>query len=153
MPWSWDGVSLTPIAQTSIGYNFKSLEEIKPYLEPSGSGISSLWARTTALKYDCTVAVGYPEKAHNARRATEERYNSLIMVNGDGETVGNYRKSFLYYTDATWAQEGGGFFSGEVEDFGKVAAGICMDIKYALIGLHLFFVAEPANTPIQSLPI
>ncbi|KAK4211420.1 hypothetical protein QBC37DRAFT_12710 [Rhypophila decipiens] len=111
------------------GYNFKSLEEIKPYLEPSGSGITSLWARTTALKYDCTVAVGYPEKAHNARQATEERYNSLIMVNGDGETVGNYRKSFLYYTDATWAQEGGGFFSGQVEELGQVAAGICMDIN------------------------
>ncbi|KAI6274551.1 hypothetical protein MCOR34_011498 [Pyricularia oryzae] len=32
------------------GYNFESLEEIQPYLEPKGSGISALWARTTALK-------------------------------------------------------------------------------------------------------
>ncbi|KAM7196518.1 Carbon-nitrogen hydrolase [Naviculisporaceae sp. PSN 640] len=129
-PMALDNLDLLVLPEMAFsGYNFKSLEEIKPYLEPSGSGISSLWARTTALKYDCTVAVGYPEKAHNARRATEERYNSLIMVNGDGETVGNYRKSFLYYTDATWAQEGGGFFSGEFEDFGKVAAGICMDIN------------------------
>lgn len=133
VPWSRDGTTLTPRRTNKTGYNFKSLEEIRPYLEPSGSGISSLWARTTALKYDCTVAVGYPEKAHNARRAAEERYNSLIMVNGDGETVGNYRKSFLYYTDATWAQEGGGFFTGQIEEFGQVAAGICMDIKYAVI--------------------
>ncbi|KAM7203752.1 Carbon-nitrogen hydrolase, partial [Rhypophila sp. PSN 637] len=129
-PMALDNIDLLVLPEMAFsGYNFKSLEEIKPYLEPSGSGITSLWARTTALKYDCTVAVGYPEKAHNARQATEERYNSLIMVNGDGETVGNYRKSFLYYTDATWAQEGGGFFSGQVEDFGQVAAGICMDIN------------------------
>jgi len=114
-------------ADLGLGYNFKSLEEIQPYLEPSGSGISSLWARTTALKYDCTVAVGYPEKVESSRRrpSSPEYYNSLILVNGDGETIANYRKSFLYYTDETWALEGGGFFGGEVEDFGKVAMGIC----------------------------
>jgi len=100
-----------------------------PYLEPSGSGISALWARTTALKYDCTVAVGYPEMVDSSRRhrgSSPKYYNSLIVVNGDGETVANYRKSFLYYTDATWAQEGGGFYAGEIGNFGKVAMGICM---------------------------
>ncbi|KAK3946066.1 carbon-nitrogen hydrolase [Diplogelasinospora grovesii] len=114
------------------GYNFKSLQEIMPYLEPSGSGISALWARTTALKYDCTVAVGYPEKvnmSHRRSQAGPEYYNSLIVVNGDGETVANYRKSFLYYTDETWALEGDGFYAGEVGQFGKVAMGICMDIN------------------------
>ncbi|KAK3326468.1 carbon-nitrogen hydrolase [Apodospora peruviana] len=129
-PMALDNLDLLVLPEMAFsGYNFKSLEEIMPYLEPSGSGISSLWARTTALKYDCTVAVGYPEKAHNARKAAQEHYNSLIMVNGDGETIGNYRKTFLYYTDATWAQEGDGFYSGQVEDLGQVAAGICMDIN------------------------
>lgn len=47
---------------TELGYNFKSLAEITPYLEHAGSGITALWARTTALKYDCVVVVGYPEK-------------------------------------------------------------------------------------------
>ncbi|KAK0728213.1 carbon-nitrogen hydrolase [Lasiosphaeria miniovina] len=108
------------------GYNFKSAEHIEPFLEPSGSGISALWARTTALKYDCTVAVGYPEKVGSP---SPEYYNSLILVNGDGETVANYRKSFLYYTDATWASEGDGFFGGPVGEFGQVAMGICMDIN------------------------
>ncbi|KAK3377790.1 carbon-nitrogen hydrolase [Podospora didyma] len=115
------------------GYNFKSAQDIMPFLEPSGSGISSLWARTTALKYDCTVAVGYPEKVDSSRRhrqrAAPEYYNSLILVNGDGETVANYRKSFLYDTDTTWAQEGQGFYGAEVDEFGKVAMGICMDIN------------------------
>jgi len=50
------------IKLTETGYNFKSLKDISPYLEPTAAGISSLWARTTALKYDCVVTVGYPEK-------------------------------------------------------------------------------------------
>ncbi|KAK1778990.1 carbon-nitrogen hydrolase [Copromyces sp. CBS 386.78] len=114
------------------GYNFKSLDEIQPFLEPSGSGISALWARTNALKYDCTVAVGYPEKVGSSgspRGSSPEYYNSLLVVNGDGETVANYRKSFLYYTDQTWAMEGGGFYGGRMEGFGNVAMGICMDIN------------------------
>lgn len=38
----------------------------------------------------------------------------------------NYRKSFLYYTDETWAEEGKeGFFAGNVEGLGSVAMGIC----------------------------
>lgn len=113
---------------STTGYNFKSLDHIKPYLEPSGSGISALWARTTALKYDCTVAVGYPEKVESSQRkrgGTPRYYNSLLMVNGDGETLANYRKSFLYYTDATWAQEGKGFFADHLDGFGRVAMGIC----------------------------
>ncbi|KAK3403185.1 carbon-nitrogen hydrolase [Sordaria brevicollis] len=114
------------------GYNFKTSDEIQPFLEPSGSGISALWARTNALKYDCTVAVGYPEKVGSSgspRGSTPEYYNSLLVVNGDGETVANYRKSFLYYTDQTWALEGGGFYGGRMEGFGNVAMGICMDIN------------------------
>ncbi|KAB5575665.1 carbon-nitrogen hydrolase [Coniochaeta sp. 2T2.1] len=110
------------------GYNFKSRDEITPFVEPSGSGISSLWARTTALKYDCIVAVGYPERVRK-ESAGEDFYNSLVVVNGDGETVANYRKSSLYYTDETWAKEGGGFYQGEIEGMGKVAMGICMDIN------------------------
>ncbi|OLN84910.1 Protein N-terminal amidase [Colletotrichum chlorophyti] len=90
------------------GYNFKSLQHISPYLEPSGSGITSLWARTTALKYNCNVVVGYPEKVDvsNNWPTGPEYYNSAIVVNGEGETIANYRKSFLYYTDETWALEG-----------------------------------------------
>lgn len=109
---------------SATGYNFKSLEQISPFLEPSGSGISSLWARTTALKYDCIVAVGYPERVRK-EPSGEDFYNSLIVVNGEGETVANYRKSSLYYTDESWAKEGGGFYQGEIHGLGKVAMGIC----------------------------
>lgn len=110
------------------GYNFKSLQHISPYLEPTTSGISSLWARTTALKYECVVIVGYPEKVDISPKwpASPEYYNSAITVNKDGETISNYRKSFLYYTDSKWALEGpDGFFDGEIDGLGNVAIGIC----------------------------
>ncbi|CAM6002782.1 unnamed protein product, partial [Sphagnum balticum] len=110
------------------GYNFRSLQHISPFLEPTTSGITSLWARTTALKYECVVTVGYPEKVDLAPKwpASPEYYNSAITVNADGETIANYRKSFLYYTDETWALEGpDGFFDGEIDGLGNVAMGIC----------------------------
>ncbi|KAH9205970.1 carbon-nitrogen hydrolase [Leptodontidium sp. 2 PMI_412] len=110
------------------GYNFKSLQHISPYLEPTTAGITSLWARTTALKYECVVTVGYPEKVDVTPKwpASPEYYNSAITVNADGETIANYRKSFLYYADETWALEGpDGFFDGEIDGLGNVAMGIC----------------------------
>lgn len=98
---------------------------ISPFLEPTGSGVSSEWARTAARKYGCTVAVGYPERAE-ASGAESRYYNALIVVDGDGEELANYRKSFLYYTDETWALEGQGFYGGKLGSFGQVAMGICM---------------------------
>lgn len=116
----------------SLGYNFKSLQHITPCLEEAGSGITSLWAQTTALKHDCTVVVGYPEKVDVSANwpASPEYYNSALAINGDGDSVGNYRKSFLFYTDETWALEGGnGFFKGEIAGLGNVALGIGTDLK------------------------
>ncbi|UNI18959.1 hypothetical protein JDV02_005188 [Purpureocillium takamizusanense] len=114
------------------GYNFKSLQDITPFLEPSGSGITSLWARTIALKYNCYVTVGYPEKVDVSPKwpTGPEYYNSAIVVNGDGETIANYRKSFLYYTDETWALEGNrGFYDGYLPGLGNTSIGICMDLN------------------------
>lgn len=55
-----------------------------------------------------------------------EYYNSVIVVNGDGETIANYRKSFLYQTDETWALEGNrGFFDGFIPGLGNTSIGIC----------------------------
>lgn len=82
----------------------------------------------TALKYNCHVVVGYPEKVDVTEKwpADPEYYNSAIVVDGDGETVENYRKTFLYYTDETWALEGnGGFYEGYIPGLGRTAIGIC----------------------------
>lgn len=58
----------------------------------------------------------------------------MVIVDSAGEVVGHYRKSFLYYTDETWAQEGQGFFAGVIPIGAsgqrmKAVAGICMDIN------------------------
>ncbi|CAJ2507524.1 Uu.00g087100.m01.CDS01 [Anthostomella pinea] len=113
------------------GYNFKSLHDIAPFLEPTGAGITSVWARTTALKHNCKVVVGYPETADVSFKwpTSPEYYNSAIIVNEEGDTWGHYRKSHLYYTDETWALEGSGFFKGHVPGLGKISMGICMDIN------------------------
>lgn len=123
---------LTYDASYFLGYNFKSLAHISPYLEECSTGISSLWARNTALKHDCTVVVGYPEKVDPALNwpTDPQYYNSAITVNGDGETVANYRKVHLYYTDETWALEGShGFLAQRIPGLGQTAMGICMDLK------------------------
>jgi protein N-terminal amidase len=111
----------------STGYNFRSLEHISPYLEPTTAGVTAQWARTASSTYNCVVVVGYPEKAAKNLENSEstELYNAAIIVH-QGTTVGNYRKSFLYYTDETWAEEGpDGFFLGEVKGLGSTAMGIC----------------------------
>jgi protein N-terminal amidase len=95
---------------------------ITPYLEPTASGVTARWARSTALKHNCVVTVGYPEKT--TIETAPKYYNSAITVKRDGETVANYRKSFLY--DEVWALEGpDGFFGGKIPGLGNVAMGIC----------------------------
>jgi protein N-terminal amidase len=111
---------------TNLGYNFKSLEHIKPYMEPTTSGVTTDWARATASKYGCFVTVGYPELEQKSNPGTLSKYfNSSVTLNPEGNVVVNYRKSFLYYTDETWASEGPGFFGGEIPALGNVAMGIC----------------------------
>ncbi|KAH6715419.1 carbon-nitrogen hydrolase [Leptodontidium sp. MPI-SDFR-AT-0119] len=125
LPWMYDSLM-------ALGYNFQSLAQISPFLEPTTAGITSLWARTTALKYNCVVIAGYPEKVDLSPKwpASPEYYNSAITVNAEGETIANYRKSFLYSTDETWALEGpDGFYDGEIDGLGTVAMGICMDLN------------------------
>ncbi|KUI56812.1 Protein N-terminal amidase [Cytospora mali] len=132
-PDDLDSLDLLVLPELAFtGYNFKSLQQISPYLEPSGSGISSLWARTTALKYNTNVVVGYPERVDVSTiwPTGPEYYNSAIVVNGDGETIANYRKSFLYSVDESWALEGkDGFFHGHIDGLGQTAMGICMDLN------------------------
>ncbi len=73
------------------------------------------------------MLVGYPEKVDPTTKwpTSPEYYNSAIMVNPDGETILNYRKTFLYAVDERWALEGDGFFHGEIEGLGHAAVGIC----------------------------
>ncbi|GFF33961.1 protein N-terminal amidase [Aspergillus lentulus] len=130
------------------GYNFPSLEAIRPFLEPAGKGVSAAWARETAARLRCKVCVGYPEievaaDGESSAQPQEKYYNSLVVVSEEGEVVVNYRKTFLYFTDETWASEGTAeqgfhqlvFNNGSAERgdvlTSRVATsfGICMDIN------------------------
>ncbi|OSS45426.1 hypothetical protein B5807_10173 [Epicoccum nigrum] len=139
LPSDIDWLVLPELAFT--GYNFFSLEEIKPFLEPTTAGISTQWAIRAARHYNCHVTVGYPEITSGA---APTQYNSTVTVSPTGTILANYRKSFLYYTDETWSSEGPGshehklsnpaspdspFFSGPLGDLGNVTLGICMDIN------------------------
>lgn len=54
----------------------------------------------------------------------------MVSVSPNGEVVATYRKTFLYYTDETWASEGDtGFFNGTLGALGQACMGICMDIN------------------------
>jgi predicted amidohydrolase len=100
------------------------------------------------------VVVGYPEKVDLASKwpASPEYYDSALIVNGDGETVGNYRKTHLYTSDEAWALEGSeGFFNGTIEPIDNAILGISMDIKYAS---RTFFLSFKTNLIVwfQSVP-
>lgn len=70
--------------------------------------------------------VGFPEK--KKKMAVGERdqepnlvyYNSVAFVDPQGHLVTTYAKTFLYYTDENWAEEGPGFKSIDVDGLGKV---------------------------------
>jgi protein N-terminal amidase len=144
IPNDLDWLILPELAFT--GYNFHSLEEIRPFLEPTTSGVSTRWAQEVARHYVCHVTIGYPEVTVPSEHPadTQTQYNSTVTVSPQGVVLHNYRKSFLYYTDETWASEGPAskshklsdtaspdspFYSGDLGTLGKVTLGICMDIN------------------------
>jgi protein N-terminal amidase len=100
-----------------VGYNFPSKEAIRPFLEATASGVTASSAKDIAKRRGCVVCVGYPEIATTRLddgTAQDRYYNSLVFVSNEGEVLANYRKTFLYYTDETWAEEGSGFWAGEL---------------------------------------
>ncbi|KKY35549.1 putative carbon-nitrogen family protein [Diaporthe ampelina] len=131
-PDDLDSLDLLVVPEMAFsGYNFTSLSHISPFLEHAGTGISSLWARSRALKHNCHVVVGFPEQVDVSDRwpTSPEYYNSAIIVSNEGEMIGTYRKHFLYMIDETWALEGPGFGKDYIPGLGQTAMGICMDIN------------------------
>lgn len=139
-PLGLDLLVLPELAFT--GYNYPSHESIKPYLEPTTAGPTTQWATATAKRLGCHVIAGYPEISTELEATDQEaadgkpkapsskRYNSTVTVSPAGDVLANYRKSFLYYTDESWAAEGPtGFFCDTLGNLGKVGLGICMDIN------------------------
>lgn len=127
-----------------IGYNFPSLSSILPYLEPTAAGHSTIWAKTTAAIYSCIVTVGYPELYTRPLASSTNpadpiiAYNSTITVSPTGKILAHYRKTHLYYTDETWAQESperwlctplAFTLKTQPEKTVRASFGICMDLN------------------------
>lgn len=92
------------------GYVFKSKEDIEPFAERSDVGVTFKWAEKHAKRLSCTVICGYveiEEQDHererivvlklftlifNTYKLAPKLYNSMIMVNPDGQLVCNTRK-------------------------------------------------------------
>ncbi|KAI7785355.1 Protein N-terminal amidase [Diaporthe eres] len=100
---------------------------VERHYEHPDSGVTGLWARTFALKYNCFVVTGYPEKTDESTGASY--YNSALVVDKEGDIIGNHRKCFLHSFDDSWASEGSCFFDDQILGLGKVVIGLSMDIK------------------------
>ncbi|KAF2811011.1 N-terminal asparagine amidohydrolase-like protein [Mytilinidion resinicola] len=133
IPSNLDWLILPECAFT--GYNFPSLDHIRPYLEPTAAGPTAQWAIRTAQRLHCHVTVGYPERSSEPFSSPSPRphefrnYNATLTVSPSGTVLLNYRKTFLYYTDETWSLPGSAFYSGSLGNLGGVTHGICMDIN------------------------
>lgn len=139
-PGQLDLLVLPELAFT--GYNFPTLEAIKPFLEPTAAGPTTEWAVHTATRLGCHIIAGYPE-VNTDEAGRQKNFNATVTVSPSGQILSNYRKAFLYYTDETWALEGPDgsapdfsrsshsrpFFTGPLGRLGNVGHGICMDIN------------------------
>lgn len=97
-----------------------------------------------AKRLNAHVVVGFPEK----KKKIEDDlvyYNSIAFVDPQGCLVTTYAKSFLYYTDENWAEEGPGFKSIDVDGLGKVKKksqdrkGQFLHMALNLVSLTFFF--------------
>lgn len=114
---------------------FAAPAAILPYLEEPKTGPTSVLATALAARLRCYVVAGYPEAIPGANAVKKEveaealgvGYNSAVLAAPDGTVVGNYRKTFRFETDKTWAREGDGFAYFDLPaPLGRVAIGICM---------------------------
>ncbi len=103
---------------------------ILPYLEHPRIGPTSLLSRSLARRLKCHVIAGYPEIYAGTSTSDETKsygddataivgkgkdvaiegegvgWNSAMVVGPTGEVLGNYRKTFRFETDKSWAKEG-----------------------------------------------
>ncbi|KAI9623099.1 hypothetical protein KEM48_009719 [Puccinia striiformis f. sp. tritici PST-130] len=102
------------------GYNFRSFEDIEPYIESEVDGISITWAKET-------------------EPGVRQLYNAMGIVSNEGELIKVYHKTQLYPpVDPLWARAGEGFsmmdlniarVDGQRGQPVNCCIGICMDLS------------------------
>lgn len=115
------------------GYTFKDREDIRPLCEEAGKGKIFAFCSNLAKQVESYVMAGYPEIYIEPETNKEHFYNSLYVIDRQGNFMMSYRKHFLYETDETWSEEGDAFktvnlVNTEGVEF-KAAVAICMDIN------------------------
>ncbi|KAJ3211915.1 Carbon-nitrogen hydrolase [Dinochytrium kinnereticum] len=140
------GVDLLILPEMAFsGYVFESKQHIRPFIEHPAHGPTVTWARSTARRLNCFVQVGFPRCSIDSTASDDEKdgkqqplepwYNSVCLVDRNGEVVDIYDKHFLYTTDEIWAAEGESFKGITVKGLGgpstdvKLGFAICMDIN------------------------
>ncbi|XP_006462838.1 hypothetical protein AGABI2DRAFT_71992, partial [Agaricus bisporus var. bisporus H97] len=151
-PGSIDLLCLPEMALT--GYNFESATAVTPFLEKPRTGITSTFCSDLAKRLGCFVTSGYPESLEPdeirqcvlfdrvkiedsdiwGKPSSKKRQivgaNSAILYGPQGEWVGGYRKSNLFWTDKTWAAAGSGFTSFKLPPpINNLTLAICMDLN------------------------
>ncbi|KAA1083501.1 Carbon-nitrogen hydrolase [Puccinia graminis f. sp. tritici] len=119
------------------GYNFRSFEDIEPYIESEVDGITITWAKETAKKLNCHVIIGFPQKIQEPD--VKQIYNAMGIVSNQGELIKVYHKTQLYPpVDPLWARPGAGFsmvdlniarVDGQPGKPVNCCVGICMDLS------------------------
>ena len=109
------------------GYKLKDEDMLKQLAEKQTKGLNFQAMKEIALKFNCYVFGGYPEKAD------EGYYNSMYCIDRKGALLLNYRKLFLYDFDKPYYLKGDGFKTCDIitlkGDTLKVAMCICMDLN------------------------
>lgn len=126
-----DLIVLPELALT--GYNFKSVEHIKPFLEIKGTGKSYEFGKLISKRWNCMTLLGYPEKLIENDKILKI-YNSAILINEQGNVIFNYRKTHLFETDKIWgcSESPDGFQSFDLPFKNskiRTTIGICMDLN------------------------
>ncbi|OAV88846.1 hypothetical protein PTTG_08543 [Puccinia triticina 1-1 BBBD Race 1] len=119
------------------GYSFLSFEDLGPFIESEIDGISITWAKKTALKLNCHIMIGFPQRI--SEPGVRQIYNALGIVSDQGELIKVYHKTQLYPpVDDIWARPGEGFLvidlnvarlNGKPGNAVRCCIGICMDLS------------------------
>jgi len=106
------------------GYVFKSQQEVDDVAEPFGEGPTSQVMTELAIRNNCSIIIGYPEKG------IAGCYNSAMLINPDGSKY-NYQKTHLFAEEKKYFLPGeSGLNVFSAKDGVNVGIMICFDWQF-----------------------
>lgn len=108
--------------------NFRNRDDIKPYVE-TVPGKSSNHFSNLAKELGVYIQFGMAE----ADSVTDLYYNTVVVIDPNGEIAAKYRKQHLFQIEHDYLEEGASNVTFQT-DFGKVGLVICSDVyDYAVL--------------------